>query len=58
MIGGILQSAGFPEFLANLGEAAASFNQVLDELAALAEAAAAAGGPAVVVKAHQDPVGV
>jgi hypothetical protein len=58
VIGGILESAGWPEFLGNLDEAAASFNEALDELAALAEAAAAAGGPAVFVKAHQDPVGV
>jgi hypothetical protein len=45
VIGGILETAGLPEFLANLDEAAASFNSVLDELAALAEAVILAGGP-------------
>jgi hypothetical protein len=43
VVGGILQVAGLPEFLANLDEAAAAFNQALDQLAALAEAVAAAG---------------
>jgi hypothetical protein len=47
-VGGILDAAGLPEFLTNLDEAAASFNTVLDELAALAEAAVAAGDPATV----------
>ena len=40
--------AGLPEFLANLDEAAAAFNQALDQLAALAEAVAAAGDPALI----------
>ena len=43
-----LETAGFPEFLENLEEAAAEFNSVLDEVAALAEAAARHGGSAVV----------
>jgi hypothetical protein len=43
-IGGILETAGFPEFLENAGAAAASFNTVLDELAALLEAVIEAGG--------------
>jgi hypothetical protein len=48
VVGGILEVAGLTEFLANLDEAAASFNQSLDELAALAEAAAAEeGGPVI-----------
>lgn len=48
VIGGILDRAGLPEFLANVDEAAATFNTVLDELAALAEAAVAAQGQFVV----------
>lgn len=43
IVGGILEVAGLPEFLDNYGEAAAAFNSALDELAALAEAAVAAG---------------
>jgi hypothetical protein len=38
-IGGILAANGFPEFLANASEAAATFNSQLEQLAALAEAA-------------------
>lgn len=45
VIGGALETAGLPEFLANAGTAAATFNTALDELAALAEAVIAAGGP-------------
>jgi len=45
VIGGIMLTAGFPEFLANVGEAAVAFNSALDELAALAEAAAGSNGP-------------
>jgi hypothetical protein len=41
MIGGILEHAGFPEFLANVDAAAASFDQGVDDLAALAEKALA-----------------
>jgi hypothetical protein len=37
--------ADLPEFLENAEEAAASFNTELDELAALAEAVIAGGGP-------------
>ena len=48
VVGGILQAAGLPEFLTNLDEAAAAFNQALDQLAALAEAVAAAGDPALI----------
>ena len=48
VVGGVLQSAGLPEFLANLDEAAATFNAALDELAALAETVAAAGDPGFV----------
>jgi hypothetical protein len=43
-IGGILMSAGLPEFLENAGATAAAFNSELDELAAVAEAALAGGG--------------
>jgi hypothetical protein len=42
-----------PEFLGNLDEAAASFNEALDELAALAEVAAAVGAPAAVATGAQ-----
>jgi hypothetical protein len=45
VIGGILETAGLPEVLANVDEAAAHFNSALDELAALAEAAVLSGGP-------------
>lgn len=45
VIGGILATAGLSEFLANVGDAAASFNSELDELAALAEAVIELGGP-------------
>jgi hypothetical protein len=48
VVGGILESAGLPEFLENAGTAAASFNTELDELAALAEAVIDAGGPYIV----------
>ena len=44
-IGGILEVAGLPEFLDNLDEAAASFNSVLDEVSALAEAVLAQESP-------------
>jgi hypothetical protein len=44
LVGGILEAAGYPEFLANYGEAAAAFSSEMDELAALAEKAVAAGG--------------
>ena len=50
-VGGILQVAGLPEFLANLEEAAASFNAQFEELAALAEAAVA-GHPAAVLNVN------
>ncbi len=46
-IGGILEVAGFPEFLENAAEAAASFNANLDALAALAEAVVKYDGPFV-----------
>ena len=48
VVGGILEVAALPEFLSNLDEAAASFNQALDELSALAEAAAANGERAII----------
>ena len=48
VVGGILHTAGLPEFLTNLDEAAAAFNQALDQLAALAEAVAAASDPALI----------
>jgi hypothetical protein len=44
-VGGIAAAAGLPGFLDNYAEAAGSFNQALDELAALAEAAARIGAP-------------
>jgi hypothetical protein len=44
-LGGILEAAGLPEFLANAGAAAASFSTVLDELTALFEAAYATLDP-------------
>lgn len=44
VIGGILVANNLPEFLTNLDEAAAEFNTALDELAALAEAAASMDG--------------
>ena len=53
LIGGILDVMGFPEFLENYGEAAAAFNSVMDELAALAEAALRESGAfAVVLEPH------
>ena len=45
IIGGILETAGLPEFLTNAATAAASFNVELEELAALAEAVIQGGGP-------------
>jgi hypothetical protein len=48
-IGGMLELAGLPEFLANAGTAAASFNMELDELAALAEAVINNEGPYIEV---------
>jgi hypothetical protein len=54
IVGGILASAGYPEFLGNLDEVAASFSQGLDDLAALAEAAVSSGGAAVVTAADGD----
>jgi hypothetical protein len=53
VVGGIVVAAGFPEFLTNLDDAAASFNHHLDELAALAEAAVAAG--LAVIAETEDP---
>jgi hypothetical protein len=53
IIGGTLEVAGLPEFLANASDAAACFNTELDELAALAEAVIEAeGGPYIVF--HDD----
>lgn len=49
IIGGIMVSIGFPEFLTNSDEAAAEFNDSLGELAALAEAAIAMRSTAVIV---------
>lgn len=43
VVGGVLLNAGFPEFLANAGDAAAAFDDGLDQLAALAEAATTPG---------------
>src|SRR5262249_14560842 len=45
VVGGILGHAGFPEFLDNADEAAASFSTELDKLAALAEAVVKGAGP-------------
>lgn len=45
VVGGVLNAAGFPEFLANAEEAAAAFNAQLEDLAALAEAVVGSGGP-------------
>ena len=47
IIGGILQVVGLPEFLENAAAVAASFNTDLEELAAVAEAVIAGGGPFV-----------
>jgi hypothetical protein len=52
VIGGIMQVAGLPEFLTNAQETAAAFNSVSDELAALAEAVVADGGPWVLQTDH------
>lgn len=52
IIGGILETAGLPEFLENATAAAATFNTELEELAALAEAAIELGGPYIEV--HDD----
>ncbi len=49
LVGGIMQSAGFPEFLSNAQTVAATFNSELDELAALIEVMVAGGGPFMVV---------
>jgi hypothetical protein len=49
VIGGILQTSGLPEFLANLSEAAGDFNAELEILASLAEAAIGSPGPASVI---------
>lgn len=54
VIGGVLAEAGFPEFLANYGEAAARFDTRLEALAALAEAVVEAGGPFVEVKTFSE----
>jgi len=48
-IGGILEVAGFPEFLANYAEAASSFNLQLQMAAALVEAVIAMNGPFIAV---------
>jgi hypothetical protein len=53
VVGGILEAAGLPEFLANANEAAASFNAALDELAALAEAVVEGGGPFLEKRARE-----
>lgn len=45
IVGGILETAGLPEVLANVYETAVAFNTALDELAALAEAVVRADGP-------------
>ncbi|VTU00922.1 Uncharacterized protein OS=Caulobacter phage CcrSwift GN=CcrSwift_gp143 PE=4 SV=1 [Gemmataceae bacterium] len=45
VVGGILNAAGFSEFLANADEAATAFNAQLDELAGLAEVVVVSGGP-------------
>jgi len=45
VIGGIVETAGLPEFLANAETAAASFDPALDELVALAEAVITNNGP-------------
>jgi hypothetical protein len=48
VVGGILHHAGFPEFLTNLDEAAADFDESFDEPATLAEAALGSGDPSLV----------
>ena len=48
LIGGILTSAGFPEFLANAHVASATMNMGADDLAALAEIVIAQNGPFVI----------
>jgi hypothetical protein len=49
VVGGIVELAGFPEFLTNAQEAAAAFNSAADELAALAEVVVVdANGPFIV----------
>lgn len=53
LVGGILKVAGLPEFLGNASEAAASFNDRLVDLAALAEAVVAQGGPYTVVPTQE-----
>lgn len=54
VVGGILEHAGFPEFLANLDEAASSFNTALDDLAALAEAAIALDDGVVLINSSSE----
>ena len=50
LIGGILETCGFPEFLGNAAEAAAEFNIELGDLAALAEIVVRTGNPAAYVE--------
>ncbi len=54
IVGGILNTVGLPEFLANAGDAAAAFNSQLDELAALAEAVVAHNGPFVEIPMSEE----
>jgi hypothetical protein len=55
VIGGILTTAGLPEFLENADEAAATFDTQLDDLAALAEAVISADGTFVVRNLGDQP---
>ena len=47
IVGGIVETAGFPEFLSNAQAAAVAFNTATDGLAALAEAIVAGNGPLI-----------
>jgi hypothetical protein len=56
VVGGILETAGLPEFLENAGEAAVAFDSALDALAALAEAAVVGNGAHVVIVDNSEGV--
>jgi hypothetical protein len=49
VIGGMLETAGFPEFLANSNTAASTFNAGADDLAALAEQVISMRGPIIYI---------
>ncbi len=54
VVGGVVAAAGLPRFLANYDDAAGSFDQALDELAALAEAAFRTGARRSITVIHQE----